>query len=154
MNQNEFSDESESDTNNDNNEIQTETLKVKSWVWNGYAEKRKIENEKTMILEDRAVCCMPNCNWSILAKTSSGLTGAISKHLYKKHGVNPPNKFEATTILTQTITINNDRANKLLLKFIITGLLPFLIVENEAFIKYEISICVFFIYKIKTTFNF
>lgn len=133
MNQKEYSDESESD----NNEIHTET-KVKSWVWNGYAEKRKIENEKTMALEDRAVCCMPNCNWSILAKTSSGLTGAISKHLYKKHGVNPPNKFEATTTWTQKSTINNDRANKLLLKFIITGLLPFLIVENEAFIKYEI----------------
>lgn len=101
-------------------------------MWtSGYAVIKKVKNDKNGF-ENRAVCCSSNCKWSLLAKSSSGLTGSIARHLREKHEILPPNSENKTRK-----PIDHDRADNLLLKFIITGFLSFLIVENEAFAKYN-----------------
>ena len=111
---------------NDDENRDKNRSKNRSWVWQ-HAEYREVENIVTKMVEKRACCRVENCKWSILATSSSGITGAIANHLLL-HDVRSPKKQQ-----NKKNPIDKDLANYYLLKFIITGFLPFVIVENEAF---------------------
>ena len=68
------------------------------------------------------------CDW----KLSFNGTKQVGNHLKNRHLLNPPKK---TTPEKNDLNINKELANEFLLKFIITGFLPFLIVENAEFKK-------------------
>lgn len=106
-----------------NNEETKKGSKQRSWVWQ-HVEIKQIGGD------NRAVCCISDCKWNIMAKCSSGLTGAIANHLLS-HEVYPPNNNQPTN----KNRFDSKLANYYLIKFIVTGFLPFLIVENEAFKK-------------------
>lgn len=99
----------------------------RSWVWSpNHAVIVTEKNDRGEIVKKTSRCTL--CPW----KVSFNGTKQVANHLRKKHNLDAPKK--ATPENTRP-NVNIDAANEFLLRFIITGFLPFIIVQNEDFKK-------------------
>ena len=119
-------DQSESEVEGENDgDVNVES--GRSWVWSpNHAEIVTERNDRGEIVKKTSRCTL--CTW----KVSFNGTKQVANHLRKKHNLEAPKK---PTPENTRPNVNIDAANEFLLRFIITGFLPFIIVENEDFKK-------------------
>lgn len=118
-----YQNESEVETEN-GAEVKVESRR--SWVWLPNHAQIVIERNDRGEMKKTSKCSL--CNWEV----SFNGTKQVANHLRKSHNLDAPKK---ATSEKSSPNVNKDLANEFLLRFIITGFLPFIIVENQEFKK-------------------